>query len=74
MLKDDLAVRIDDEANVKKAILPVLMARLGLRHDENVPLAGELADLVGLGPRYVDAAGARVVGVVDVEYLVVEPH
>ena len=50
------------------------MARLGLRHDENVPLAGELADLVGLGPRYVDAAGARVVGVVDVEYLVVEPH
>ena len=74
MLQDDLAVGIDDEADVEEAVLPVLMARLGLRHDEDVPLARELADLVGLGAGNVDAAGARVVGVIDVEHLVVEPH
>ena len=39
VLQDDLAVRIDDEADVEEAVLPVLMARLGLRHDEDVPLA-----------------------------------
>ncbi len=74
MLQDDLAVRIDDEADVEKTVRPVLMARLGLRHDEDVPLPGQLADLVGLGTGYVDAAGARVIGVVDVEHLVVEAH
>src|SRR5580658_11176226 len=74
MLQNDLAVGIDDEADIEEAVLPVLMARLGLRHDEDVPLAGELADLVGLGARNIDAAGARVIGVVDVEHLVVESH
>ena len=74
MLQDDVAVGIDDETDVEKAILPVLMARLGLRHDENIPFACQLADLVGLRPRNVDAAGARVVGVVDVKHLVVEAH
>src|SRR5262245_12462538 len=74
VLQDDLAVGIDDEADVEETILPVLMARLGLRHDEDVPFARELADLVGLRARNVDAAGARVIGVIDVEHLVVEAH
>ena len=74
VLQDDLAVGIDDEADIEEAVLPVLMARLGLRHDEDVPLPRQLADLVGLGAGNIDAAGARVIGVVDVEHLVVEPH
>ncbi len=74
MLQDDLAIGIDDETDVEEAILPVLMARLGLRYDEDVPFARELADLVGLRPRNVDTAGARIVGVIDVEHLVVEAH
>ena len=74
MLQNNLAVGIDDKADVEEAVRPILMARLGLRHDVDVPLFGELADLVGLRAGNVDAAGARVVGVVDVEHFVVEPH
>ena len=63
---------IEDEADVEKAILPVGMVRLGLRHDEGVVLAGERAERVGLGPGNVDRAFARVLHVVEVEHLIVE--
>ena len=74
VLQDHLAVGIDDEADVEETVLPFLMARLGLRHDVDVPLARELADLVGFGTGYVDAAGARIIGVVDIKHFVVESH
>nr|WP_245431035.1 hypothetical protein [Rhodoplanes roseus] len=74
VLEDDRAVRVDDEADVEEAVLPVRMAGLGLRHDVDVPLARELGDLVRLRARDVDRAGVGEVGVVDVQDLVVEAH
>jgi hypothetical protein len=44
--------------------------RACLRHDENVPFARELADLIGLRARNLDAASAGVIGVIDIEHLV----
>ena len=74
VLQNDVAVRIDNEPDVEEAILPVFVTRLGLRHDVDVPLPRELADLVGLGARNIDATRASVVGVVHVEYFIIESH
>ena len=52
---------------------PVVVARLGLRHDEHAPAAREPPEAVGLGTGNVDCTGARELGVIDVENLVVEP-
>ena len=70
--QDDLALGIENEADVEEAILPVGMVRLGLGHDEGVVLAGERAERFGLWAGEVNCALARVLHVVEVEYLVVE--
>ncbi len=72
MLQDDGAVRVDDEADIEEPVRPVLMPCLGLRHDEDAPLAGEPAEPVGLGAGNVDRAGPGELDVIDVEHLVVE--
>ena len=38
MLQDDRAIRIDDETDIEETVGPVLVTRLGLRHDEHAPL------------------------------------
>src|SRR5262249_33371923 len=50
------------------------MARLGLRHDVDVPLPRQLADLLGLGSRNVNAARASVVGMIHVQHFIIESH
>ena len=72
VLEDDVAVRIDDEADVEEEIGPVLVASLGLRHDEHAPFLRELAEAVGFGTGNVDRAGMREFLVIEVENLVVE--
>ena len=73
MLQDDRAVRIDDKADIKEPIRPILVARLGLRHDVDAPGAGEPPEPVGFRAGNIDGAGPRELGVIDVEDLVVEP-
>jgi hypothetical protein len=70
--QDHLAVRIDHEADVEEAPRELLVARLGLGHDEDVPLARELSEPLRLRARDVDRALARVVLVVKVHHLVGE--
>jgi hypothetical protein len=65
VLEDDLARRIDDEADVEEAVGPVLVARLGLGHDEHVRGARQLAQAIGLGTGNVDGAGPGELGMVD---------
>ena len=72
VLEDHLAPRVENEADVEEAVLPVGMARLGLRHDEGLVLAGDLAELLCLLPRDVDGALPGIGGVVEVQDLVVE--
>jgi len=73
MLQDDGAIRIDDEPYIKKTVRPILVTRLGLRHDEGAPAAGEPPDPVGFRTRNIDGAGPRELGMVDIQNLVVEP-
>ena len=73
MLQYDGAIRIDDKADIEEPIGPILVTRLGLRHDESAPAAREPPDTVGLRTRNINGAGPRELGVVDVENLVVEP-
>ena len=72
MLEDEAAVRVKNKTDVKKQVRPVLVAGLGLSHDEHPPLAGQLAQLVGLGAGNINRAGAGELGVVNVQHLVVE--
>src|SRR5439155_20477928 len=64
--------RVQDEAHVEEAVLPVGVARLGLGDDEDVVLPGDLPEGVRLLARDVDGALAGESGVVEVEDLVVE--
>ena len=73
MLQNDGAIRVDDKADVEEAIGPVFVTRLGLRHDENAPLARQLSEAVGFRARNVDRASPCKFGVIDVENFVVEP-
>src|SRR5215472_8448504 len=73
VLQNDCAVRIDDEADIEKAVGPVLMARLRLRHDKGAPAAREPPEAVGFRAGDVDRTGPRKFGVIDVENLVIEP-
>src|SRR5450755_3773343 len=72
VLQDDLALRIEDEADVEEAVLDLGMARLRLGHDKGVIGASKLAKLVRLRPRNVDGAFARELDVIQVEHFVVE--
>src|SRR5262249_7037410 len=65
-------IRVDDKADVKEPIGPILVACLGLRHDKRAPAAGEPPEAVGFGTGNIDRAGARELGVIDVENLVVK--
>jgi hypothetical protein len=69
----DRAVRVDDETDIEETVGPVLVPRLGLRHDEHAPIARQTAEAVGLRAGDIDRAGARKFGVIDIENLVVEP-
>ena len=72
MLEDDLALRVEDEADVEEAIRPIRMMRLGLRHNECVVLLCDCAQRVGFAAGNVDCAFTRERDVVEIEYLVVE--
>src|SRR4051794_5749732 len=72
VLQNDGTVRVNNEADIEEPVRPVLMPRLGLRHDEHTPLPGEAAEAVSLRAGNVDRAGAREVCVIDVQDLVVE--
>src|SRR5450759_736376 len=74
VLEDDLTVWIDDEADIEEAILPIFVARLGLRHDEHVPLPCKFSDLVSLRPRNIDTTRAGIVGMIDIQHFVIEAH
>src|SRR3989338_6371921 len=69
---DQLAPRVQDEADVEEAVLPVGMTRLRLRHDEGVVLLRDLSEEVRLLSRDVDCPLAGEGRVVEVEHLVVE--
>ena len=72
MLEDDLATRVDDEADVEEAVLHIRVTGLGLRNHEGVVLARQLAQRLGLLAGDIDCAAARELDVVEVEHLVVE--
>ncbi len=74
MLQNNVAVRIYDEPDIKEAILPVLMARLGLRHDENIPLARPTCRFRRFPSPNVDATSAGVIGMVYVQDFIIETH
>src|SRR5919201_517447 len=70
--QDHLAPRVDDHPDVEVAPRELLVAGLGLGHDEDVPLARELAKSLGLRSRNVDRALARVLLMVGIHHLVGE--
>ena len=72
VLEDYLALRVEDEAHVKKAVGPIGMTRLSLRHDEGLILAGNFAECLCLFSRNVDGACSGELCVIEVEHLVVE--
>src|SRR5262245_3537986 len=72
MLEDELATRVDDEADVEVAVLEVGVARLGLGHHEGAVLPGDLGELFRLLAGNVDRALPGERHVVEVENLVVE--
>src|ERR1700749_4378011 len=72
MLQHDLAVGVEEEADVEEPPGELRMPRLRLGHQERVPLPGQLAEVVRLRAGYVDRALPRDRLVVQVEPLVVE--
>jgi hypothetical protein len=70
--QDDFAFWIQNESDVEEAIGPFWMMRLGLSHDESVVLAGDCAQRAGFRSRNVDRAVAGELGVIQVQYLVIE--
>ncbi len=72
VLEDHLALGVEDEAHVKKAVGPIGMVRLRLRHDEGIILAGNLPEGRCLFARNIDGAFPGKVRVIEVEHLVVE--
>src|SRR5712691_11736828 len=72
VLENDLARGVDDETDVKEAVLHLRMTGLGLRYHEHVVLARQPAERFCLFARDVDGAGARELNVVQIQHLVVE--
>src|SRR5262249_3508440 len=72
VLEDHLTLRVEDEAHVKKAVGPIGMTRLRLRHDEGLILAGNFAEFLCLFSRNVNGTLSRELCVIEVEHLVVE--
>ena len=72
MPEDDFALWIEDESHVEKPIFPIGMVRLGLRHNEGVVFTCDSAERIGFRAGDIDCAFARVLNVVQIEYLVVE--
>ena len=70
VLEHDLALRVDGEADVEEAVREGFVARLGLAHDEHVPLPGEIAQKTRLGARNIDRRLAGVGDVIEIEHLV----
>ena len=72
MPQDDLALRIQDEADVEETPGEFRMTGLRLAHQEHVPLPGQRTERVRLRSGDVDRAlpGERLV--IEVENLVVE--
>jgi hypothetical protein len=70
--EDHLASRVDHEADVEEHPREMLVARLGLRHDEHVPVPGQLPEEGGLLAGDVDRDLVGVGAVVEVEDLVGE--
>ena len=71
--ENDLTVRAEDEPDIEEAPGELRMARLGLGHQECIPLPGQAAEEIGLRARDVDRAFPGELFVVEVENLVVEP-
>jgi hypothetical protein len=72
VLEDDLALRVEDEADVEEHAREVRVLRLGLRDEVDVELARDLAEHVGLGAGDVDGRVGRELRVGRVEDLVGE--
>ena len=72
MLEHHLAIRVYGEADIEEAVGEGFVARLGLGHDEQLPLAGEVAQKPRLGAGDIDCHVAGVCHVVEVEYLIGE--
>src|SRR6266542_3326831 len=72
VLQDDFATRVDDEADIEEAIGERLVARLGLAHDEHVPVACQLAEIVGFSAGDVDRGFPSIGGVIEAEEFVRE--
>jgi hypothetical protein len=72
VLQDHGAIRIDDKADIEEPVGPVFVPRFGLCHDEDTPAPREAPEAISFRAGYVDRAGPRELGVIDVEHLVVE--
>jgi len=71
--QDHLAGGVDHEADVEEAARELLVTGLRLGHDEDVPLARQSTEALGLGSGDVDGALARVLLVIEIHDLVREP-
>src|SRR5262245_49359465 len=72
VLEDDLALRVEDKAHVKKTVGPVGMARLCLCYDEGVVLAGHCPERLGLFAWNVDGAFPGKLRVIEVQDFVIK--
>jgi hypothetical protein len=72
VLEDDLALGIENEADIKKAVFDFGMARFGLRHDEGVILAGDFAQFIRLLAWNVNRALTRKLHMIEVKHFVIE--
>src|SRR5262249_48357529 len=72
VLENHLSFSVDNEADIKEAILEVGVTRLGLGHDERVVLSRNLPQFFGFFARYVNRAFTRELDVVKIEHFVVE--
>src|SRR5208337_1994435 len=68
--KDDFALWIEDESHVEEPIFPVGMVSLGLPHDKGVVFTRDGAERIGFRAGNIDCTFARVLNVVQVQYLV----
>src|SRR5215472_8631198 len=72
VLEDEVALGVEDEADVEEPPGEFGVAGLRLGHQERVPLPGQLAEVLRLGAGHVDRTVSRELLMVEVEDLVVE--
>ena len=72
MLENHLAFGVDDESHVEESILQVGMPSLGLRHDERVVFARDLAQFFGFFSGNVDGTFTRKLHMIEIEDFIVE--